>query len=125
MRTIVIIEDDTNAQEVYQQIFAQNGIRAFFASTGQLGIQLVQSEMPDLIVLDLVLAGAMNGMDVLKALKHYPALQAIPVLVVTNLQSEKNKAIEQGAVDVLVKASTSIDELVGHIKKHARTRKVN
>lgn len=120
MKTIVIIEDDTDAQEIYQQILAKRGFRVFFATTGQLGLQIIQTEKPNLVVLDLVLAGSMNGIDLLKAIKKFPALKEIPVLVVTNLHSEKTNAMELGAVDFLVKTSTSVDKLMGHIEKHAK-----
>lgn len=117
MKTIVIIEDDTDAQEVYQKILARHNFRTFFASTGQLGLQLIQAELPHAIILDLMLPGSLSGMEVMKAIKSHPALTAIPIVVVTNLSSEKENAFAHGATSFLVKATTSTDELIKEIKK--------
>lgn len=123
MKTIVIIEDDTDAQEVYQKILSKQGFRTFFASTGQLGMQLVQAELPHVIILDLMLPGSLSGMEVLKAIKRYPALTAIPIAVVTNLSSEKENALGIGATAFLEKATTSTDELIGEINRLLKPKK--
>ena|SRR5689334_18784205 len=119
VKKIVIIEDDTDAQEVYQTVLSEHHFQPFFATSGQLGLQLIKSEKPHLIILDLMLPGILTGMDVLGAIRKYPALVPIPVLVVTNLLSEKTRAIEAGATDFVGKMTTSLDELVKIIEKYA------
>ena len=57
------------------------------ATTGQEGLTLVQSEKPDLILLDIMPPGGMNGFDVLEKLEADPSSKQIPVIVLTNLDS--------------------------------------
>ncbi len=119
-KTVVIIEDDTEAQEVYQQVLAKKGLRATFASTGKLGLQLIQSEKPVVIILDLILSGTITGTDVLIAIKKHRLMKRIPVIVVSNLHSQRDAVLELGAADFLPKAGTSVEALITHIKKHAK-----
>jgi len=59
----------------------------------------------------------MNGFDVLEDMKRNPNSQAIPVIMLTNLDSEEKVAKEVGADEYLVKADHSIDEIVERIQK--------
>jgi DNA-binding response OmpR family regulator len=55
---------------------------------------------------------------VMEQMKLDGVLQKIPVILLTNLDSEKDTGLAMGAVDYVVKADTSIDELVAKVKKH-------
>lgn len=82
------------------------------AVTGREGLTMVKTENPDLILLDVMLPGGMNGFDVLEDLKRTEATKNIPVIILTNLDSETNVAKSIGAKDYLVKANTTKDDLV-------------
>jgi DNA-binding response OmpR family regulator len=112
MKKILIIEDDTSFLEAYKEMFKSEEISVVGAATGQEGLALVQSEKPDLIILDIMLPGGMNGFDVLEQLKRNPTTQKVPVVVSTNLDSEEKVAKEIGACDYIVKANTTEDEVV-------------
>lgn len=116
-KTIVIIEDDSDTQEIYYDMLSQERYRIFPASSGQLGIHLAQTELPDLIILDILLPGELNGIKVLDRLKKHAKTKTIPVLVVSNLQTDIDPIITQGAEDFLVKSQTSIDTLLSKVQK--------
>ena len=65
-----------------------------------------------------MLPAGMNGFDLLEQLKRDEKLKTVPVIVFTNLDSERNVAESMGAVDYIVKANTSIDDLVKKVKSH-------
>ena len=88
MKKILVIEDDASLLKAYQEMFNPDEFRVIGASTGQEGLALTGSEKPDIILLDLMLPGGMNGFDVLERLKADPATKPIPVIVLTNLDSE-------------------------------------
>jgi two-component system alkaline phosphatase synthesis response regulator PhoP len=112
MKKILIIEDDTSLLKAYQEMFKLEGILVIGATTAQEGLTLVQSEKPDLIILDIMLPGGKNGFDVLEELKKNPATQKIPVVISTNLDSEEKVAREIGVCDYIVKANTTKDEVM-------------
>ena len=117
-KKILIIEDDHALQLIYQNKFDQEGFDVTQAYTGQQGLTIAKDKVPDLILLDVMLPEGMNGFDFLEQIKRDDALKNVPVILFTNLDSEKNVAYSMGAVDYVVKANTSIDELVAKVKSH-------
>lgn len=117
-RKILMIEDDQQLQQSYQKLFTVEGYEVFQAFTGEQGLQLAKEKKPDIILLDIMLQGGVNGFDVLEQLKKDRDLFNIPVLMLTNLDSERKLALSIGAVDYLVKANTSIDVLLEKVKNY-------
>lgn len=117
-KKLLIIEDDASLQLVYKHKFEQEDFEVLQAYTGQQGITFAKEKHPDMILLDIMLPEGMNGFDVMEQLKRDDILKAIPVIMFTNLDSEKDTALSMGAVDYIVKANTSIDELTTKVKAH-------
>ncbi|HJX59609.1 MAG TPA: response regulator [Patescibacteria group bacterium] len=117
MKKILIIEDDSQTNSAYSSKLSAN----YFVTSaieGKQGVSKAIKENPDLIILDIMLPGGLNGFDVLRELKHNSATSQIPVIVLTNLEEQEQAAKAGGAVGCLVKANTSIDEVENIIKKH-------
>lgn len=118
MKKILIIEDDSQVQQIYQKKLTAEGFEVVQAFTGKEGLALVKPVPPDLIILDIILPGGMNGFDVMEQLKRDPSHAAIPVIVLTNLDSEEKVAKTIGANDYIVKANTSLDKVIEIVKKY-------
>ncbi|MBI5356743.1 response regulator [Candidatus Collierbacteria bacterium] len=112
MKKILIVEDDASLLKAYQEMFKPEEFRIVGATTGQEGLTLVSSEKPDVILLDIMLPGGMNGFDVLEQLESNPLTKNIPVIVLTNLDSEEKVAKTIGARYYIVKANTTKDQIV-------------
>jgi DNA-binding response OmpR family regulator len=117
-KKILIVEDDNHLQMIYKTKLESDGYEIIQATTGQQGITLAKDKHPDLILLDIMLPEGMNGFDVMGQLQIDANTKDIPIIVFTNLDSEKQTAISMGAVDYVVKANTSIDELTIKVKNH-------
>ena len=115
MKKILIIEDDVNTLKLYIKKFTDLGYEVMSTPSGTEGLFYAQKKHPDLVLLDIMLPGKMNGFDVLENLKKDDNLKDIPVVVLTNLDSEKEVALEIGAENYFVKANTNIDDLVKRI----------
>lgn len=113
---ILIVEDDDQLQKSYNKLFTSEGFRVFQALNGQQGLDLARTEMPQIILLDIMLPGGLNGFDVLEQLKKDRDLYNIPVVMLTNLDGERESALAIGATAYLVKANTSIEELTQKVK---------
>jgi CheY-like chemotaxis protein len=114
-RRILIIEENMSLFKAYQEMFRQEDVSVVGAVTGKEGLTKVASEKPDVILLDIMLPGGMNGFDVLETLKKNPATADIPVIVMTNLDSEAKVAKTIGAAGYLIKANTTKDEIVKRV----------
>lgn len=117
-KTILIIEDEKDLRFFIAQALKDEGFETIEASDGEEGLEKAKKERPDLIVLDLLLPG-MDGYQFLSALKKDPNLEEIPVLILSNLGQEEEieRGLKLGAIDYLIKANFTLDEIVERIKK--------
>lgn len=123
MAKILLIEDNDLLQELYKGKLSDEGFEVMVVSKGEEGLALVKSQKFDLILLDVILPGGINGFDVLEALKKDKALSQIPVIVLTNLEGEEKIAREIGAVDYFVKAKVTLDQIVTRVNEILRGKK--
>ena len=118
MKKIVLIEDDIVIQKIYSHKLEIDGYKVILALSADQGFGLISKEIPDLVLLDIMLPGKMNGFDLLEMLKKNAKLKKIPVIVITNLDNEKTQALKVGAMDYLIKSNTDITQLSQMVKKY-------
>ena len=115
---ILLVEDDPFLLSMYNTKFELENFKVVTAEDGEKGLKLAIKELPDVILLDIMLP-RMDGFEVLKALKADKKTSGIPVILLTNLsQKEKVKeGLSLGANDYLIKAHFMPSEVVEKIKK--------
>jgi two-component system, OmpR family, response regulator VicR len=115
---ILIVEDDRALQSALVEILTQEGYETASAYDGEEGVQKVEVDKPDLILLDLILPKK-DGYEVLAELKKGPN-KNIPVLILTNLEEIDNvqKALELGAQTFMVKSDFSLRDIIEKIKEN-------
>ncbi len=118
MKKILFIEDESALQEAVGEFLRQKGYNVLKAMDGETGTRLAESEIPDLILLDLVLPKK-EGFEVLKTLKDGDKTKDIPVIVLTNLEGVKDldRAMASGATTYLIKTQYSLEEIFNKIKE--------
>lgn len=82
--TILIIDDEDVILRLYTRFLGKGGRRVLVAGNGCVGLELAQRERPDLIILDINMAG-MDGLTVFKHLQADPLTAGIRVILVTGL----------------------------------------
>ena len=112
-KKILLIEDDLPLLRMYQIAFKKAGLRVLDALDGEEGLKKAKAEMPDLILLDLVIPKK-DGFEVLKELKGDPKLNKVPVFCLTVLHQAEDikKSQELGADDYLVKTDSLPEQVV-------------
>jgi DNA-binding response OmpR family regulator len=115
---ILIVEDDVFLADLYKTKFALEGFKVSVAYDGEKGLDLAKKNLPDIILLDLVLP-KLSGFDILSALKADNASKNIPIILLTNLSQKPDveKGLKLGANDYLIKAHFMPSEVVEKIKK--------
>ena len=116
MRKILTIEDSGFERKAIINILKKGGYEDIVeAEDGEQGIELVQSEKPDLVLLDLRLPG-MDGLECFKKLKELsPTVKVIVVTIVTR-QDSIDEAKKLGAIDYIIKPITE-KKLLDPVKK--------
>jgi DNA-binding response OmpR family regulator len=115
---ILVVEDDPILKNLLGRMLGAT-YEAVYAGDGNEALALFEQYKPSLVLLDLMLP-AMDGFAVLESIrKRTDELKDVPVIVVSNLGQEKDKAraTSLGATEYLVKAEVSIEEIVDHIQK--------
>ena len=115
---ILIVDDDAFLSGIYATKLDLEGFQVVTAHDGEEGIKMALKELPDLILLD-VLMPKLDGFEALKRIKAEPTIKDIPVIMLTNLGQKEDieKGIEDGAVYYLIKAHFVPAEAVAKIKK--------
>lgn len=117
MTRIVVADDDRMFRKVAETTLRRLGYDVATASDGEEALQLIRSERPDMIVLDLIMP-KLQGFDVLTILKQDALTSAIPVIVLSSLTQEQDKqeALDLGAVAYFNKTTFSMSELVKQVE---------
>jgi DNA-binding response OmpR family regulator len=115
MHKILTIDDDKNFQEVYKLKLEKEGYEILQALNGKDGLIKAKGMKPDLILLDIMMPGN-DGLNLLTLFKNDPQIQNIPIIMLTNVESEILDSFKSGAAWYFVKSNTSLEDLVGKIK---------
>jgi two-component system phosphate regulon response regulator PhoB len=104
MARILIVEDEKDLQEVLAYNLRQAGHTAVVAGDGREALAAVANQVPDLVLLDLMLPD-ISGTEVCRVLKSDPSTREIPVVMVTAKGEEIDRVVgfELGADDYVVK----------------------
>jgi DNA-binding response OmpR family regulator len=116
-RRLVYIEDETEMIDLVRLILNRRGYTVMGANGGRAGLELVRSEMPDLVLLDLMMPD-MDGWDVYHQLKSDEATKLIPVIVITaKAQSiDKVLGLRVAKVEDYIAKPFSPQELIDRIE---------
>ncbi len=113
---IMIVDDDPALRQALNLRLRANSYETVAACDGYSALALAQKEHPDLILLDLGLPAG-DGFAVMRHLQQFPALAAIPVVVLTarDPQANEKRTLESGAVAFFQKPADN-DELLEVIR---------
>jgi two-component system KDP operon response regulator KdpE len=118
---IMVVDDDSDLRQGLSLRLRANHFDTINVCDGYSAIAMAQKEHPHLIILDLGLPAG-DGFAVLKLLRQYPALEDIPVIVLTarDPESAEKRALESGAVAFFQKPADN-EELLGVIRACLQT----
>ena len=114
---ILWVEDDKLIGTILAKKLVSSGFDLFHAQTGEEGLEALKQAIPDVIVLDLLLPG-IGGFDVLQEINKDAGLRKVPVMILSNLSkpTDIERAKDLGAKRFLIKAATSLEQIVKEIK---------
>ena len=116
-KRILIIEDEPDIREAMAEAITQAGYEALTAENGQVGLEMALAERPDIILLDIIMP-IMDGHQMLAKLRIHPWGKSVKVIMLTSMDDVKNigMAHEGSITDYIIKAHSSLDEIVRKVK---------
>jgi len=113
---VLIIEDEEHIVELIKFNLENNGYKVSYAYDGEKGLEIIQNDHPDIVLLDLMIP-KIDGIDLCNRVKNNKVLKEIPIIMLTAKSGETDKIIglEIGADDYITKPF-SVRELLARIK---------
>lgn len=118
MHKIAIIEDNHTISQMYRMKFETEGFSVRMAGNGEIGVAVVKSFKPDIILLDIQMP-EMDGVEALREIRAYEESKDTPVVILTNLGEEEapKEMRSLGIHSYIVKANFTPRQVVAHVKE--------
>jgi signal transduction histidine kinase/HPt (histidine-containing phosphotransfer) domain-containing protein/ketosteroid isomerase-like protein len=110
LASVLIIDDEADNFDVIETILGDRDYQLHYAASGQDAIAYLDTFQPDLILLDVMMP-VMDGIEVCERIKALPEWQAVPIIIVTALNSKEDLArcMNAGADDFISKPLNSLE----------------
>lgn len=115
---ILVVEDDASTREIFQRILTKEGFRVMEAENGRVGLEQVKKQIPDLILLDLMMP-EMDGFLFVRELRKKEEWRHIPVVVVTakTLTTADYHQLQGHVTQILQKGAYTREELLQELRE--------
>lgn len=123
VNSILVVDDHSGIRQLFSRCLRDAGYQVIEAATGREGLQLAQSRLPDLVLLDVRLPD-INGVEVCRQIKNDPVLKDVFVALCSGeATSDENKVdgLQTGADEYLVKPF-GVQELLARVQTLIRLR---
>lgn len=127
MPKILIIEDEESVRENILDLLEAENFETIAAANGRIGVHLAISEVPDLILCDMMMP-QLDGYGVLTALRQDPSTVTIPFIFLTakSAKSDFRQGMNMGADDYITKPFTRaelLSAIMNRLEKHATLKR--
>src|SRR5215813_7384307 len=121
-KKILVIDDTAHNVKMLVDLLSAKGFATLTAASGKEGLDLIEAEHPDLVLLDVMMPG-MDGYEVCREIRANPEHAMLPVVMVTALDpaGERIKGLDAGADDFLTKP-VNMAELVARVRSLLRIK---
>ena len=104
IKKIMVVDDSPTERAFMEGLLKKRGYEVLTADSGEIAIERAKSEMPDLILMDVVMPG-LNGFQATRAITREERTKHIPVIICTTKDQETDKiwGLRQGAKDYVTK----------------------
>ena len=118
-KKILIVEDDSDFQDIYSLYLQGESFEVLTALNGKEGLAALEKEVPDLIILDLIMP-VMDGEEFYVKLREQERWRGIPVIIASVNEKIPPKIAELGGVAGFLKKPFTMDNLVKEVRKHLK-----
>jgi len=118
--TVLIVEDEKDAVEMYRIVLELEGYRVVVAYTLPAAVKALEKAKPDLVLLDVVLRGS-SGLDLCEKIRQDEELADLPIVIISNLVSQEDIAAGLAAgADAYLTKPISQNELLEAVRENLK-----
>jgi Lrp/AsnC family transcriptional regulator for asnA, asnC and gidA len=90
---ILIVDDDPDFVEASRMVLERQGYRVVAAANGEQGLHVMRAEQPDLVILDVMMSGVLDGLDASMQMRAAQGLGRTPILMISSITSSDYAAM--------------------------------
>jgi CheY-like chemotaxis protein len=120
-KKVLVVDDDNDILDVIRIILEDEGYEVSTLDNGRDVLGVVASNMPDLILLDVMLCG-MDGRDICKNLKSHALYKLIPIIMISASHNLQGLLEEEGSADGFISKPFDIDNLIDVVQGQFPTK---
>jgi len=87
MAKILVVDDDPDFSEITRTILLANGYEVSTATNGDEALKLMRQDVPDLVLLDVMMSSVLDGVNVSHAMNEDPVLKRVPIVMLSSIAS--------------------------------------
>lgn len=120
-KKVLVVDDDNDILDVIRIILEDEGYEVSTLDNGREVPEELANNMPDLILLDVMLCG-MDGRDICKSLKSHSLYKLIPIIMISASHNLQGLLDEEGAADGFISKPFDIDNLIAVVDAQFTTK---
>ncbi|MFC1537725.1 response regulator [Gemmatimonadota bacterium] len=119
MKKILIVDDQLEVRELVEVTLRTGDYVILKAENGDQAIEVARSEKPDLILMDIMMPGGMDGLEATRIIKESPEIKDCVIIMLTakGQQADRRKGLEAGATEYFSKPFSPL-ELIRTVEKY-------
>jgi len=111
MRKILIVDDELEVRELVEVTLRGDTYQIFQARDGQEAVDIARAEKPEIILMDIMMPGNLDGLEATRRIKNDPETKDCKVIMLTakGQESDREKGLEAGADDYFIKPFSPLE----------------
>ncbi len=124
MSKVLVVDDDPDFCEITRLILSKKGYEVETASNGDMALRMMREERPAVVVLDVMMAGVLDGVSVAHAMADEPDLCKVPIVMVSSIASSQSADMfptdDYIPIDAWISKPVQPDELIATVSRLTR-----
>ncbi|MCD6302042.1 MAG: response regulator [Anaerolineae bacterium] len=121
MCKVLVVDDDPDFCEIMRLILTRKGYQVETAANGDMALRLMREDRPALVVLDVMMAGVLDGVSVAHAMSDEPSLRDVPIVMVSSIAGSHNAEMfptdEYIPIDAWISKPVQPEELLATVSR--------
>lgn len=110
MKKILIVDDSKEIREIVKTTLDMDLYKVYEAANASKAIELAKKHKPDLIIMDVIMPGQLDGIDAISQIKEFPETKECHIIVLTGSEKDrKDEGLNAGANDFMYKPFSPLD----------------
>ncbi|MBW2118011.1 MAG: response regulator [Deltaproteobacteria bacterium] len=111
MKNILIVDDQAEVRELVEVTLRVEDYRILQAKSGEEAVEIARAEKPDLIIMDIMMPGSVDGLEATRILKNDPETKDCKIIMLTakGQETDRKAGFEAGANDYFIKPFSPLE----------------